>query len=304
MMEIDCAKCGKQYLVDTSGIKGKKAKITCDTCHHVIRFDVSAASSQAVGSVAETSRHGRDTAPRTKGMKKIGWMNSLKIQINTLIVCIVAIVMGCYAGFYYYSAKTARDKKLQYSADITAKRLSQHLIEPFWALDDEILKEALASEMLDRQIFAINLFDRNGKDIYMGYKRDGNWQVIDSQASLSGGFTTRRMDIVRGDDTIGGVEIYLTDKFLKADFKRSMITIAITAVILVSAIVLIMSFIFQKMIIHPITNLAGVADRISLGDMKIEIPIDSNNEIGLLAQAFNRLKTSVQVSMQALGTNR
>jgi HAMP domain-containing protein len=83
-----------------------------------------------------------------------------------------------------------------------------------------------------------------------------------------------------------------------------MITIAIIVAILVLAIIFFVSLIFQKMIIQPIANLAALADRISMGDLNVEIPIDTNNEIGLLAKSFDRLKTSLKIGMQAFGTNR
>lgn len=226
--------------------------------------------------------------------------DSLKIRINAVIVCIVVIVMGTYAGYDYYTRKTQMEKELQSSAEITTQRLSKHLREPFWALDDQIINEALTSEMLDKQIFAIQIIDRNGKDIYKSYLRDENWKITSSPTSIYGDFIVKRADITHGTDTIGAVKVYVTDKFLKADFQRSLITLAITVALLVVIIVMSVSTVFQRMVISPITNMASLADRISLGELDIKIPIESNNEIGLLARSFERMQTSLRISLRSL----
>jgi HAMP domain-containing protein/DNA-directed RNA polymerase subunit RPC12/RpoP len=304
MLEFTCNGCGKQYRVNIGHIKTRKAKITCKSCGRETLIDTTSPSPSSIEQIDPAMIESIDVIPKAKASNSIGLTKSLKIQINALIVCLVVIVMGGYAGFNYYSAKAKMEKQLQYSSDIAAQRLAQHLREPFWALDDDILKQTLASEMLDRQIFAINIIDRDGKSVYMGFKRDDNWQMIPSKNSLNGDYTVRRLNIVRENDKIGAVEVYLTDKFMKEDFQRSMITIAIIVAILVLAIIFFVSLIFQKMIIQPIANLAALADRISMGDLNVEIPIDTNNEIGLLAKSFDRLKTSLKIGMQAFGTNR
>lgn len=291
--KIECRGCGKQYRVDLNSIKTDKASLTCKSCGHKTIIDVFSLPSVEI--IEDAGLHKTD-------LQKKSFLKGLKFQINSLIVFIVLVIMGGYAGFSYESSKSKMEKDLLYSADIAAQRLSKHLREPFWAIDDEILKEALASEMLDKQIYAINIVDRNGADVYMGYRRNENWEVVQAEPNpLKGDYIARRADIVRGDDKIGAVEVYLTDTFLKIDFNRSMITIATTVAVLVLAIVFFVSFTFQKMIIRPITDMAGLADRISMGDMDITIPVGGSYEIGLLAQSFNRLKTSLKIGMQAFG---
>jgi methyl-accepting chemotaxis protein len=231
---------------------------------------------------------------------KIRLIDSLKIRINALIVGIVVIVMGGYAGFDYFSSRARMESELQSSADITSQRLSKHLREPFWALDDEIINEALAAEMLDNHLFAIQVIDRNGQTVYKGYQRDKEWKTIPSLSSISGDFTEKRVDIIRGKEKIGAVKVYVTDKFLKADFQRSMIMLTVTVVFLVFTIAFFVSTVFQRMVIRPVTDMAGLADRISHGELDVTIPVGSNNEIGLLARSFGRMQTSLQISMRTL----
>lgn len=304
MKETACEKCGKLYRIDLSGIKTEMAKMTCKACGTVNLIMVNAPPSITLDGAADLPERSRKAAAPSSSLAGIGFGQSLKMQINALIICIVVVIMGGYAWYTYSSAKNNMQKELQYAADITAERLSKHLREPFWGLDDSVLSESLSSEMLDRRIYAINILDRDGQSIYMGFKRGQDWQATANQFPLSGDYTVRRMDIVRDQDKIGAVQVYLSDKFMKADFQRAMITIVIIVAILVLAIVLLVSFIFQKLVIRPIANLAGLADRISMGDLNVDVPVLRKNEIGLLAQSFDRLKTSLKIGMEAMGANR
>jgi nitrate/nitrite-specific signal transduction histidine kinase len=108
------------------------------------------------------------------------------------------------------------------------------------------------------------------------------------------------VDIIRGKEKIGAVKVYVTDKFLKADFQRSMIMLTVTVVFLVFTIAFFVSTVFQRMVIRPVTDMAGLADRISHGELDVTIPVGSNNEIGLLARSFGRMQTSLQISMRTL----
>jgi HAMP domain-containing protein len=62
------------------------------------------------------------------------------------------------------------------------------------------------------------------------------------------------------------------------------------------AIVVMWSFFLARSITSPIENLSRIADRVSRGDLKTsQIDVMSNDEIGDLAQSFNRMLNSYQV---------
>jgi methyl-accepting chemotaxis protein len=75
------------------------------------------------------------------------------------------------------------------------------------------------------------------------------------------------------------------------------------AIILLVATVVIVSliaWISARAIVTPITRLTDVAERMSLGDLNMQINIPSKDEIGLLAQAIKRMQTSLRLAMERL----
>jgi ABC-type amino acid transport substrate-binding protein/HAMP domain-containing protein len=73
-------------------------------------------------------------------------------------------------------------------------------------------------------------------------------------------------------------------------------------IIIGSTIVLIifLVFLFGRQLTGSIKYLSGVADRISVGELDVEIKIASKDEIGELAQAISRMQDSLRLSLDRL----
>jgi HAMP domain-containing protein len=66
------------------------------------------------------------------------------------------------------------------------------------------------------------------------------------------------------------------------------------------AILLTINYLLRRTVIHPIRKMVKNAEAVSLGDMDAEFNHQSPDEIGLLATAFNRMKSSLQISINLL----
>lgn len=63
---------------------------------------------------------------------------------------------------------------------------------------------------------------------------------------------------------------------------------------------LMMVYFYSRSVIHPIRYLSEVADRISMGDLDAPIRIKATGEVGLLAESFERMQTSVKAAIERL----
>ena len=92
-----------------------------------------------------------------------------------------------------------------------------------------------------------------------------------------------------------------------AEVFESLKQVQLIAVILLAVTILIVSFIAwisARAIVTPIKKLTEVAERMSLGDLNMQINIPSKDEIGLLAQAIKRMQTSLRLAMERLRRKR
>ena len=74
--------------------------------------------------------------------------------------------------------------------------------------------------------------------------------------------------------------------------------------VVVAALTSIGVFFFARAITQPIAYLTQAAERISMGDLDIKIEIDRKDEIGELAEAFERMQTGTQAIMDRLRARR
>lgn len=68
----------------------------------------------------------------------------------------------------------------------------------------------------------------------------------------------------------------------------------------VIVIVVIVGVVFSNSLVSPIEKLTEAADKLSKGEMDVDVTVDSEDEIGELSQAFQRMKNSLQGMMERL----
>jgi HAMP domain-containing protein len=62
-----------------------------------------------------------------------------------------------------------------------------------------------------------------------------------------------------------------------------------------------LNLMLYTLVIRPVSRLSGIADRVSLGEFEAPaFAVQSNDEIGVLSESFNRMRTSLQHAMKML----
>jgi HAMP domain-containing protein len=301
-MIVNCDKCGMKYKVDETKIIGESARFKCNSCGNIVV--VTSAEKVEVDEVesAPGADAGRRTGPQPPDEKrfKVKWRDSIQVRMGAIMVILTAVIFAAYIMVTYMRTKDRMDTELNQLATIVVTRLSQSLVGPLWDLDDNQMSNTIASEMMERRIFAILIKDTDGKSILKGWKRDNNWNLIEAKTSVPGNFVKSSKKIVKGDELIGTVETYLTSRFMEEDFNRSVFDITITALVLIVAILLTFILTFRALLVRPIMQLADAAAQMSVGDLNVEINVKSKNEIGLLVGAIERMQESLRLAMDRL----
>ena len=69
-------------------------------------------------------------------------------------------------------------------------------------------------------------------------------------------------------------------------------------------LILLTAYLAARTLVRPINQLTDVAERISMGELNIDIQIRSRDEIGKLAQAVARMQTSLGMAIERLRSRR
>jgi predicted Zn finger-like uncharacterized protein len=315
-MIINCNKCGKKYKIDERKITGGSARFRCKSCSNVIVANL--VEKQEMDEWVELTPVEdleRRTEPQEPDLQqepdrprqfsdekqfKVKWRDSIQVRMGAIIVILTAVIFTVYIMVSYMRTKDRMDTELNQLATIVVTRLSQSLVMPLWDLDDNQMSNTIASEMMERRIFAILIKDTDGKSILKGWKRDNNWKLIDAKTPVPGNFVKSSRKIAKDREMIGTVEAYLTSRFMEEDFNRSVFDLTVTALVLIVAILLTVILTFRVLLIRPIMQLADAAAQMSVGDLNVEINVKSKNEIGLLVGALERMQESLRLAMERL----
>ena len=291
-MNVNCEKCGKQYIIDETQLITPTSKATCKACgNDIIIHKPDSIAKQSV----------RPDSPAVNVAKKINWTSRIQVRIVSILILLTTLILFGYAAFNYYMEKNNMQKEIRLLTDITATRLSQQLVEPFWALDDTLLNKVVQSEMMNKEVYGILLRDRKGKDIYMGRKRNSNWEQEATKANIMDpSLVSKKVEIKRDKEVIGALEVYLTPRFMEQALQRSTIYMIITILVLDLILFFSIYTILSRSIIRPIVKLTEAAERISLGDLNLKLSAGANNEIGMLINAFQRMQSSLELAMKRL----
>ena len=95
------------------------------------------------------------------------------------------------------------------------------------------------------------------------------------------------------------VSVPLTLPLKQADHALLVVMGVLTGVfVLIGAALNLMLY---RLVIRPVSMLSGIADRVSLGEFEApEFAVKSNDEIGVLSESFNRMRTSLAHAMKML----
>lgn len=100
--------------------------------------------------------------------------------------------------------------------------------------------------------------------------------------------------IFSGDSFRGVILMYTPIEQIKAPIKKVYSIIWLGAIFSVITTSIIIYYFSQKIIIKPLSKINSVARKISKGEVEKRVIIDSNDEIGELAESFNTMADSLE----------
>jgi len=148
--------------------------------------------------------------------------------------------------------------------------------DKFMITDSRFIKDAILKQLVDTE--PVRACIESGKEVTDFYGDYRGVQVGGSSMCLKiTGWTL----IVEIDET----EIM--------DPAKNMLRDAIVAMIVLGGIIIIMFIFFNKTIVTPIRRVAKASKDIAEGNYRIEIPVESKDEIGALSEAFNYMVSEI-----------
>lgn len=231
---------------------------------------------------------------------KYKWFNTIRMKVILVVIASCTIVLGSLSIYTTISEQAALSNDLNTLAKVTTQRLSKHLIGPMWDLDKDLVEDIIEAEMLEDKIQAIIIWDVETSELFAARERAPDGSLVSSTGAITGDLIKASGIVNNGSQDIGEVTVFLSKKGLRENLQQSTIHGVVTLLVLILIMLFIITAVMNHLMIGPIKRLAKHADDISHGDLKQDIIAESNDEIGQLAVAFQRMQISLRVAFKRL----
>ena len=106
------------------------------------------------------------------------------------------------------------------------------------------------------------------------------------------------------NEIIGAQIISVPAKTVNAQANQSFVIIMAIVSIIFAFVIVLVNYLLNHNIINPLKKMARVAEEVSTGYMDAEFEKTANDEIGHLAEAFQRMKLSLTIAMNRISQVR
>ncbi|GAA6622626.1 DUF3365 domain-containing protein [Scytonema sp. NUACC26] len=102
------------------------------------------------------------------------------------------------------------------------------------------------------------------------------------------------------NEIIAAQVIYIPASQILSSAQRSAYVLIGALIIIFAIILFLINLLLRRTIIQRIKKMAKVAEKVSTGEINSDFEKQSNDEIGALAAAFNRMKKSLEIALKIL----
>jgi predicted Zn finger-like uncharacterized protein len=243
-MVIECQNCGARYRIDGKKIKAYlKYEIPCRKCNQPLDFHNQVDTSKMAQKLFNQEKNPiaeNETTPQKDEVvfkeKKVKWHYSIQFKFSIILCIVMLVIFGFSTLINTAATKKQMTEDLSQLAQRTALRLSKSLVAPLWEIDEPQIHENILSEMMEENIYGITIKDNDRKTVLYGDKRIEDWLIDKTTSPIDGNFIFFSSEILKKDEFIGIVGVYVTRKFINHKIFSEIRNITITSVLLISSI--------------------------------------------------------------------
>ena len=219
----------------------------------------------------------------------------LMVGMSVLVLLLMSVALIAYEAVRFREQK---ERELHMAADIAGANLKSALLFADVKRATETLKSLSGTPALRR----VDALDARGRWFAGLEPEQGETPVIATSAHRFSFFTVSATRPIQLDgEHIGSIVLTAT---LDEVFERIRLYLFMIGAVglAVMAVVLVIASRLQRVLTEPLLQLAATARKLSEGDYSARAEKRSDDEIGLLTEAFNHMAGEVQGRTQALLT--
>lgn len=182
------------------------------------------------------------------------------IIINLVVVA--TLMMTINGMINYYREHNMHYKYLGNELNLVSMQLSNSLTYPLWDCNFEVIKKIIEGGMDNKNVYGVLLKTQSH---FFGCKRDTNWMVIPTDKDIPiHNLLRKKSRIIMMNNDLGELTVFLSPRFIKADLRKSIISIALGVLTLNISLVVILFLVLKRQMITPLKEIENYAINMSL----------------------------------------
>ncbi len=226
-----------------------------------------------------------------------------RLQFKTMLLLTVLLlcVMGALSYFEVTQYEMQKRQELGEFTRQLSEQLSNHLTLAMWVVDDEQVRTSANAAFLDPRVVGVNVTDQeNRRMVSIARNQLGDPEENSPLAENLNRLLRSSAPIRQEDRRIGQIEVFVTPRHLESELRQAYENIVLRFSGVLVILLIFNTLALQYLVVRPIYQLAQAAERISQGDLEKSIQFPQQDEIGLLARSFERMRLSLKVMLQGI----
>ncbi len=231
---------------------------------------------------------------------------SLSIRFIGMVLIMVTVILVAIGIVQYLNTTSLYTNLINKEISVTSDRLGITVAAPLWGFDKEQVDGLLQADLHQDAIMAITI--RMGADgkLFAGLAKSGKEEIeVSDESTLAKNLLKKEFDIVQDGKTIAVGTVWYSLAALQKTLTGQVVQTIIQTIAADILLVLLMSFILSSLVIKPIRHTVIMLKDISEGegDLTKRLPIKNQDEIGDLANYFNRFVEKLQGIIGGISAN-
>lgn len=224
-----------------------------------------------------------------------GFRLTVRTKLVTLITALIAVISVFIYVFFPNRLEQRAMAGLVARAESIAEMTAASVSPGLFFEDMGAVAEALKAAQQNGDLVYVAVYDNAGQ-IFASYNRDGTSPVGADQEDM---LYETNVPVVHDNDQIGQLHMGLSLEELKTEVASSRYTVALVSCV-IFVVGMIVVFGISTVIIHPLGHMVKVAQQIGRGDLRQRTTVVAQDEIGYLAQSFNRMVDNLESARNEL----
>ena len=239
-------------------------------------------------------------------------LKGLQVKITVPVLILTSLVLSFYAFYSYNKREKQLYSEFNKLIKETKSRLSSNLPRLIYRENSEAIQQIVETDMRLKEIHGIVVLDEDRKEITFGIYKDSkgkfikskDFSILDQNKKRAIDELIYKDDFYKEKELVGWYIFFTNDEFIKKQLEEELYSIILTIFLLDLFIVLIISILINKLIIHPLQDISEVSKNVSEKNFSKRVHqkyiVRSKDEISLLSKSINNMTDRMQILTTSL----